>query len=115
MEPQNAMSARRAHVPELEGVHGKIHVLDGDASYLLELDDGDVRFTPGTGVADCVLTCLQVGDMQRIVRGELNLVTAALQGRIHAEGNVSLLLTATGALIAFLRSRGLEQASAGAS
>jgi putative sterol carrier protein len=106
MEKHSAMSARRAYVPALEGVHGKIHVLDGEASYLLELDDGDVVFAPGSGSADCVLTCLQEGDMMRIARGELNFITAALQGRIHAEGDLSLLLTTTGALVAFMKDRG---------
>ena len=108
MEKQEAMLVRRAHVVELEGVRGTIHVLDGNLSYLLALDDGDVVFAPGTGQADCVLTCLQEGDMTRIARGELNLVTAALQGRIHAEGDLSLLLSTTAALVAFMRIQGLN-------
>jgi hypothetical protein len=63
-------------------------VVDG-VQFRLELEPGRWRVREEAGQADCTFVCSDE-DFVRILRGEQNLVTAALQGRIEFAGDLAL-------------------------
>jgi putative sterol carrier protein len=79
------------HAPRLEGTRGCVQlVIDGVGAFRVEIDGGDVRVLDGVGRADATIEC-DAGDFVRILRGEQNLLTALLQGRIGVTGDLQLL------------------------
>jgi len=76
--------------PRLQGISGSYRFdVEGVGSWRLEVHDGTVAVTEGTGPADCVIRCDEA-DFVRIARGEQNLFTAVLQGRVQVEGDYAL-------------------------
>ena len=73
-----------------EGMHGSILFVGPQDKWRMEVDDGDITLRQGDGAADCVISCKERGELFRLVRGEQNLVTAILQGRISVEGDAML-------------------------
>jgi putative sterol carrier protein len=61
----------------------------GVGSYLAEVDHGRMHVGESHGPADCVITC-DPEDFVRLLSGELNLLTAFMQGRIGVEGDVAV-------------------------
>jgi hypothetical protein len=86
-------------VPHLAGVHGRMRFIGPLATRDLVIDDGKVTITPEQkGAVDCTITCIEPGDNLRLIRGELQLVTSLLQGRVQAEGDPMLMVRIAGSM-----------------
>jgi len=82
--------ADRRPDPRLQGVTGSYRFdVEGVGSWRLEVHDKIATMTESTAAADCVLRCNEA-DFVRIARGEQNLLTAFLQGRVQVEGDYAL-------------------------
>jgi putative sterol carrier protein len=65
--------------------------VDGQGSYLINVDRGTISVSKGTGKADCTLSC-SAEDFEPIITGQQNLITAHMQGRLKIEGSPVLAL-----------------------
>lgn len=82
----------------LAGMHGTIRFDVRDAgTWRLRVDDGKIAVLEGSGDADLRLACDEP-DFVEVVEGRQNFVTAILQGRIEATGDLSLALRYHGSL-----------------
>jgi len=82
--------ADRRKDPRLQGFTGSYRFdVEGVGSWRVEVHDEIATVTESTAPADCVFRCNEA-DFVRIARGEQNLVTAVLQGRVQAEGDYAL-------------------------
>ncbi len=63
--------------------------VDGEGSWHVDVNDGDVRVTESQADADCVIRAPEDVFM-RIVRGEQNPITAYMTGKVKVQGDVSL-------------------------
>jgi hypothetical protein len=80
-------------VPWLVGIRGRVRAdVNGKPVGLVTVDDGTVTLTDGGGDAQAVLVCDSEEDAMAIMRGELNPVVAALQGRLTIEGDITLAI-----------------------
>jgi putative sterol carrier protein len=61
----------------------------GAGSWRVDVDDGKVDVTESDAPADCVIRSSEE-DLLRVVRGELNAVTAYMTGRVKVEGEIGL-------------------------
>lgn len=85
-------------MPALEGVRARVKVTGVIGSRNLIIDDGYMTVTPEEGPVDCTITCFEPLDLVRILTGELNPVTAALQGRVDVDGDRVLALAIAGSM-----------------
>lgn len=85
-------------VPTLEGVHGTIELVGPLHRVFMKIDGGEVTIGPSDGRADTVVRSEVPDVLPRVVRGELNIVTAALRGLVEAEGNLVLALQIAGSI-----------------
>ena len=97
-------------VPSLAGVRGRIEFVGPRGTAHMAIDDGRVTLAPEGGPADCLIRSDDAGELLRLVRGEVNVVTAVLQGRVEASGDLMLALKVAGSLPEL----GKKQTSAGA-
>lgn len=88
-------------VPQLTGVRGRMRFIGPVTTRDVIIDDGKVTITPDQGKVDCTVTAYEAGDNVRLIRGDLQLVTSLLQGRIEAEGDPMLLLRIAGSFREF--------------
>jgi hypothetical protein len=92
---------RRSHVPLFEQIKGRLRLdlIDGQEinSWLVVVDNGNVRVSRGRQDADCVIYAERVF-FDRIVAGEANALAALLRGLIQIEGNLQLALSVGRAL-----------------
>jgi putative sterol carrier protein len=80
----------RGENPQLKGIAGSYRFdVEGAGSWRLEVKDGVTSVSESTAPADCVIRCDEA-DFVRISRGEQNLLTALLQGRVQIEGDYAL-------------------------
>lgn len=85
--------------PQLAGVHGRMRFIGPLITRDVVIDDGKVTITPDQkGAVDCTITCFEPGDNLRLLRGDLQLVTSLLQGRLQAEGDPMLLVRIAGSM-----------------
>lgn len=63
--------------------------IQGVGVWRVRVDRGRVVVHEGTGDADCIVRC-SPDDFVRLARGEQNLVTAFMQGRVEIEGDLAL-------------------------
>lgn len=85
-----ARAAARGPDPRLKGIRGSYRFdVEGAGSWHATVADGTVKVTEGAAAADCVIRCDEA-DFVRIARGEQNLLTAAMQGRVQIEGDMAL-------------------------
>jgi hypothetical protein len=86
--------AGRGHVPWLEHEHGRIRleVVDADCirHWTVAFDDGDVEVSQGESDADAVVRA-DHDLVERIARGEANVLAATLRGEIVITGTLELL------------------------
>jgi putative sterol carrier protein len=77
--------------PEFDGWHGsyKFDIAD-QGVWTARVDDGVAVVHEGDVPTDCVIHC-DNDEFLRIVSGEQNMLTAWMQGRIDAEGDIALL------------------------
>jgi hypothetical protein len=85
-------------VPALAGVRGNIEFVGPGGSAHMEIADGLVTLSPQNGKADVVIRSEESGELLRLVRGELNVVIAVLQGCVEASGDLLLALKVAGSL-----------------
>lgn len=86
-------------VPQLNGVRGRIRLVGPVVTRDLMIDDGKVTVAPAEGgKVDCTITCFEPFDQIRMLRGDLNLVTGILQGRLEAEGDPMLAVRIAGSI-----------------
>ena len=65
--------------------------VDGAGSWRVDVNDGAVDVSESEAPADCVIRASEE-DLLRVVRGELNAVTAYMTGRGRVEGDLSLAM-----------------------
>src|SRR5689334_7476340 len=83
--------ATTRHTQSLEGVSCTARFSVGRDPYItLRIHDGDLDVVPNYVPADIVFLCKLKEDAQRLLRGELNPIVAALQGRLELEGDYQL-------------------------
>jgi len=94
---------------EFEGWHGsyKFDVAD-QGVWNATVEDGVAEVHEGDVPTDCVIHC-DNDDFVRIVAGEQNLLTAWMQGRIEAEGDLALLQHFLGFIRSDERSHRVEE------
>jgi putative sterol carrier protein len=63
--------------------------VQGAGSWHVDVNDGAVHVTESDASADCVIRASEE-NLLRIVRGELNPVTAYMTGRVKVEGDITL-------------------------
>lgn len=86
-------------VPQLQGVRGRIRLVGPMVTRDLIIDDGKVTVSPAEDTnVDCTITCFEPLDQIRMIRGDLNLVTGLLQGRLEAEGDPMLAVRIAGSI-----------------
>lgn len=85
-------------VPQLSGVRGRIRLVGPMVTRDLVIDDGKVTVAPAEGNVDCTITSFEPLDQIRMIRGDLNLVTGLLQGRLEAEGDPMLAVRIAGSI-----------------
>src|SRR5262249_19726035 len=80
----------RSPDPRLQGVDGSYRFdVERIGSWRIEVKNQIATMTESTAPADCVIRCDET-DFVRIARGEQNLLTAFLQGRVQGEGDYAL-------------------------
>jgi len=99
-------------VPDLEGIRGRIRLVGPLGTRNVVIDDGHVTVTPEEGPPDCTITAFEPYDLVRLVSGELNLVTAVLQGRVEADGDPMLVVRIAGSMPAIGRQKPGAQSTA---
>ena len=91
-------------VPALAGVKGCIEFAGPKARAYVRIDGETVEVSPEpTCNPDCVITSDIEGELVRLVSGEANLVTAVLQGRVEASGDLMLAVKIAGSMPALGR------------
>ncbi|WP_437587358.1 SCP2 sterol-binding domain-containing protein [Sorangium sp. So ce1000] len=60
-----------------------------DERVVVEVNDGEFGVVPECASADCQLSC-SLDDFLRILRGEQNLITAIMQGRVGVRGDMAV-------------------------
>ncbi len=86
----------RKRVTRLQGVRGRIRFETEDgAAYLLEVEDGELELTTGGDDAQAVVVCDTKVLVQRLLRGEANLIVETLQGHANISGDVALIIKVT--------------------
>jgi len=85
-------------VPALAGVRGAIMFEGAQGHIHMRIDDGKVTLSPSGAPVDLSLRTSEPGALLRMVRGEINVVTALLRGQIEAQGDLMLLIKVAGAL-----------------
>ena len=61
----------------------------GAGSWRVDVNDGEVDVAESDEPADCVIRASEE-DFLRVVRGDLNAVTAYMTGRVKVEGDIAL-------------------------
>ncbi len=94
-------------VPPLDGVHGVIEFMGPQVRCHMQIDDGQVRLSPGEGPApDTVIASDGAEELLKLVEGSCNAVTALLQGRIEVKGDLLLLTKVAGSMPELARQAG---------
>src|SRR5262245_46316074 len=80
-----------ADSPALAGVSGRLRLMVGDKALgVLVVDDGHLALTDDDGPVDVTVTCATREILIKLLRGEVNVVVAALRGEIRQRGNREL-------------------------
>jgi len=80
------------HEPRLAGTHGTVRFeVRGAGCWLLRIDDGRYSIHEGSGNADLVVVSDEE-DFSEVMEGRHNFITAALQNRLEASGDLGLLM-----------------------
>lgn len=86
----------RKRVTRLKGVRGRIRFETEDrTAYLLEVEDGKLELTTGGDDAQAVVVCDTKALVERLLRGEANLIVETLQGHANISGDVALIIKVT--------------------
>lgn len=82
--------AQRRYEPRLHGTRGTYRFdIEGAGTWGLTVDAGSLAVSEAPSEADCVVQC-GAADFLGVADGTLNLVVAALQGRVRVTGDLAL-------------------------
>ncbi|HKF78605.1 MAG TPA: SCP2 sterol-binding domain-containing protein [Candidatus Dormibacteraeota bacterium] len=82
--------AHRRYEPRLHGTRGTYRFdIEGAGTWGLTIDAGSLTVSEDPGEADCVIRC-GAADFVGVAEGTLNLIVAALQGRVRVTGDLAL-------------------------
>jgi putative sterol carrier protein len=96
--------------PLLRGVTGTyLFEIEGAGYWFLSVRDGAIRIEEARHDADCTIRCNEP-DFIDIVEGRRNLITAAMQGRVKIQGDITLAQKFHGLVSAMIESRKREAA-----
>src|SRR5262245_43430140 len=90
---ESEVTARRweADSPALAGISGRMRLsVDGKNLGVLVVDDGHLALTDDEGPVDVTVECATREDLVKLLRGELNVVVAALRGLVRQNGDRAL-------------------------
>lgn len=73
-------------------------VVDGKTVAVLRMDGSGATLEPGEGATRASVVVTSMGELQRLARGELNLVVASLRGALSARGDIEFAVRALRAL-----------------
>jgi len=80
-----------AESPALASVSGRIRLSVGDKTLgVLVVDDGHLALTDDEDSVDVTVICATREDLIKLLRGEMNVVVAALRGLVRQEGDRAL-------------------------
>ncbi|HMF42585.1 MAG TPA: SCP2 sterol-binding domain-containing protein [Polyangia bacterium] len=80
-----------ADSPALAGVSGRLRLMvDNESLGVLTVDDGHLSVTDDAGAVDVTIMCTTREDLVKMLRGEVNVVVAALRGQVRMRGNREL-------------------------
>jgi putative sterol carrier protein len=80
-----------AESPALAGISGRIRLSVGDKTLgVLVVDDGHLALTDDEEHVDTTVVCATREDLIKLLRGEINIVVAALRGLVRQEGDRAL-------------------------
>jgi putative sterol carrier protein len=84
---EDILKQHKPHNTDLEGLHAtcRFDILD-EGSWVITVDDGDIRLERSSRAADCVVSCDR-DEFMRLAAGEANLINSAMQGRIRVDGS----------------------------
>ena len=83
---------QRGYEPALRTVSGMVRFeIEGEGSWQVAVSRGAIMVVNGEAPAHCTVA-IAADDFVAIVRGTLDPLTAALQGRVHFTGNAALAL-----------------------
>jgi len=85
-------------VPELVGVNADVEFIGPLAGVHMRIDDGRATVSAPTGQADLVIRSDIEDELLRLVRGETNVIVAALQDRASATGDLLLAFKVAGSM-----------------
>jgi putative sterol carrier protein len=75
----------------MAGISGRVRLAVGNTTLgVLVVDDGHLALTDDEGQVDVTVTCATREDLVKLLRGELNVVVAALRGLVRQQGDRSL-------------------------
>jgi len=89
----SGLSERRweADAPALAGVSGRMRLTVDDKSLgVLVIDNGHLTLTDDERPVDVTISCATREDLIKMLRGEVNLVVAALRGIVRQRGDRAL-------------------------
>ncbi len=92
---EQAAGPQPLSVTSLAGLSARLRLdICGQPARMLEINDGTSSSRPAAGAedADAVLHCDSEETVAAFRRGELNPIVAALQGRLHVEGDAALAI-----------------------
>jgi putative sterol carrier protein len=90
---ESEIKARRweADAPALAGVSGRVRlVVDGKNQGVLVVDDGHLAMRDDEGPVDTTVHCATREDLAKLLRGEMNVIVAALRGLVRQDGDRAL-------------------------
>ncbi len=89
-EQEQSITDRRweADSPALAGVSGRMRLAVGTKAVgVLVIDDGHLTLTDDERPVDVTISCATRADLVKMLRGEINLVVAALRGVVRQRGD----------------------------
>lgn len=89
-DQEQSITDRRweADAPALTGISGRMRLAIGNKSVgVLVIDDGHLTLTDDESPVDVTVTCATRTDLIKLLRGELNIVVAALRGIVRQRGD----------------------------
>jgi len=80
-----------ADSPALAGVSGRMRLtVEDEPLGVLVIDDGHLTLTDDERPVDVTVSCATREDLIKLLRGEMNVVVAALRGLVRQEGDRAL-------------------------
>ena len=100
----------KKYEPLLRGVTGTyLFDIEGVGYWFISVRDGAIKLEEARHDADCTIRCNE-SDLIDIIEGRRNLITAAMQGRVKIQGDITLAQKFHGLVSKIIESRKQEAA-----